>query len=307
MPTAEAAPSSPRPPRGVALHERDRASMRLLFCGDIVGRAGRVVVTEHIPRLRRELALDFVVANGENAAHGFGITDKICEELYAGGVDVITTGNHVWDKREIIPYIGGDPRLLRPLNFPPGTPGKGYGIYALADGRKLLVVNAMARLFMDAIDDPFAAVEKLLAEHPLGEVDAIFVDFHGEATSEKMSMGHFCDGRASAVIGTHSHVPTADAQILPKGTGYMTDAGMCGDYDSVIGMQKEAAIARFVRKMPGERLQVAEGEATLCAAYVEIDDATGLARRIAPLRLGGRLQPEWPLGEPLAATVPTVF
>jgi hypothetical protein len=256
-----------------------------------------------MPRLRRDLALDFVIANGENAAHGFGITDTICAELYAAGIDVITTGNHVWDKREIISYIAGDPRLLRPVNFPPGTPGNGHAVLALADGRKLLVVNAMARLFMDAIDDPFAGVDQVLAEHPLGEVDAILVDFHGEATSEKMSMGHFCDGRVSAVIGTHSHVPTADCQILPGGSAYMTDAGMCGDYDSVIGMQKQIAVARFVRKMPGERLQVAEGEGTLCAAFVETDDATGLARRIAPLRLGGRLQPHWPLGERAGATL----
>jgi 2',3'-cyclic-nucleotide 2'-phosphodiesterase len=275
--------------------------MRFLLCGDIVGRSGREVVIAQMPRLRRELGLDFVIANGENAAHGFGINDTICAELYAAGVDVITTGNHVWDRREIIPYIGGDPRLLRPINFPPGTPGSGHALLALADGRRLLVVNAMARLFMDAIDDPFAALDRLLAEHPLGEVDAVLVDFHGEATSEKMSMGHFCDGRVSAVIGTHSHVPTADHQILPHGTAYMTDAGMCGDYDSVIGMQKESAVGRFVRKMPGERLQVAEGPGTLCAAFVETDDATGLARRIAPLRLGGRLQPHWPLGELAAA------
>ncbi|HZB93874.1 MAG TPA: TIGR00282 family metallophosphoesterase [Stellaceae bacterium] len=268
--------------------------MRFLLCGDIVGRAGREVVVTHMPRLRQELALDFVIANGENAAHGFGITDTICAELYAAGVDVITTGNHVWDRREIIPYIGGDPRLLRPINFPPGTPGRGHAVLALPDGRTLLVVNAMARLFMDAIDDPFTGIGRLLAEHPLGSVDAILVDFHGEATSEKMSMGHFCDGRVSAVIGTHSHVPTADYQILPGGTAYMTDAGMCGDYDSVIGMQKEAAVKRFVRKMPGERLQVAEGAGTLCAALVETEDATGLARRIAPLRLGGRLEPHWP-------------
>jgi 2',3'-cyclic-nucleotide 2'-phosphodiesterase len=278
--------------------------MRLLLCGDVVGRPGRQAVTTQMARLRRELTLDFVVANGENAAHGFGITDKICEELYAAGVDVITTGNHVWDRREIISYIGGDPRLLRPINFPPGTPGKGVGVFALADGRKVMVINAMARLFMDAIDDPFAGVDRLLAERPLGSVDAILVDFHGEATSEKMSMGHFCDGRVSAVVGTHSHVPTADAQILPKGTGYMTDAGMCGDYDSVIGMQKEAAVARFLRKMPGDRLQVAEGEATLCAAFIETDDATGLARRIAPLRLGGRLEAQWPLATPAAALLP---
>jgi metallophosphoesterase (TIGR00282 family) len=271
--------------------------MRLLLCGDVVARAGRTVLVDNMPRLRRELALDFVVVNGENAAHGFGITNTICDEFYAAGVDVITTGNHVWDRREIIGHIAVEPRLLRPINFPPGTPGNGHGIFRLADGRQVLVVNAMARLFMDAIDDPFAALDKLLREHPLGSVDAILVDFHGEATSEKASMGHFCDGRASVVVGTHSHIPTADHQILAGGTAYITDLGMCGDYDSVIGMQKEAAVARFLRKMPGERLQVAEGEATLCGVFVETDDATGLARRIAPLRLGGRLAPHWPLGD----------
>jgi metallophosphoesterase (TIGR00282 family) len=263
--------------------------VKLLVCGDVVGRSGRDAVTEYLPRLRRDLALDFVVVNGENAAHGFGITDKLCAELYVAGADVISTGNHAWDRREIISYIEGDRRLLRPLNLPPGTPGVGGGVFETKDGRPVLVLNPMARLFMDAIDCPFRAVERELAAAPLGQVHAVVIDFHGEATSEKMAMGHFADGRASLVVGTHSHVPTADAQILPKGTAYQTDAGMCGDYDSVIGMQKEAAIQRFVTKMPGERLQVAEGEGTLCAVFVETDDATGLARRIAPVRLGGRL------------------
>jgi hypothetical protein len=242
--------------------------MRLMLCGDVVGRAGRDAVVARLPSLRHELALDFVVVNGENAAHGFGITDKICAELYASGVDVITTGNHVWDRREIMAYIAGDPRLLRPINYPAAQPGRGFGIYRLADG--------------------------LLGEHRLGDLAAILLDFHGEATSEKNSMGHFCDGRASAVIGTHSHVPTADYRILPKGTAYMTDIGMCGDYDSVIGMRKEGAIARFVTKLPGERLEVAEGEATLCAVVIETDDTTGLATAVAPLRLGGKLAPAWP-------------
>ncbi len=268
--------------------------MRLLLCGDIVGRRAREAVVAAMPRLRRDLALDFVIANGENAAHGFGITDTICAELYAGGVDVVTTGNHVWDKREIMAYIARDPRLLRPINFPPGTPGNGFGVYALPDGRKVVVVNAMARLFMDAIDDPFAALDRVLGLHPLGDVDAILVDFHGEASSEKTAMGHFCDGRASAVLGTHCHTPTADHRILSKGTAYMTDVGMCGDYDSVIGMQKEAAIARFVRKLPGERLEVSLGEPTVCGAVIETDDATGLARAIWPLRLGGKLDPVLP-------------
>jgi len=268
--------------------------MRILVCGDVMGKSGRDAVAAYVPRLRQELALDFVVVNGENAAGGFGITDKLCAELYAVGADVITTGNHVWDRRELIGYIDGDPRLLRPLNLPPGTPGAGARVFGLADGRKVLVLNPMARLFMDAIDCPFAAVERELGAHRLGAVQAVVIDFHGEATSEKMAMGHFADGRASLVVGTHSHVPTADAQILPKGTAFQTDCGMCGDYDSVIGMVKETAVARFVRKMPGERLQAAEGEGTLCAVFVETDDATGLAARIEPVRLGGRLTPAMP-------------
>lgn len=264
------------------------------MCGDVMGRSGREAVAAHLPRLRRELGLDFVVVNGENAAAGFGITDKICAEFYEMGVNAITTGNHAWDRREIIGYIDGDPRLLRPLNLPPGTPGAGTRVFTLADGRLVSVLNPMARLFMDAIDCPFRAVERELAAHPLGEVQAIIIDIHGEATSEKMAMGHFADGRASLVVGTHSHVPTADAQILPKGTAYQTDAGMCGDYDSVIGMTKEPAIARFLRKMPGERLQVAEGAGTLCAVFVETDDASGLATRVSPVRLGGRLMAQMP-------------
>src|SRR5579862_2355316 len=268
--------------------------MRFLLCGDIVGRRAREAVAAAVPRLKRELALDFIIANGENAAHGFGITDTICRELYAAGVDVITTGNHIWDRREIMTYIAGDPRLLRPINFPAGTPGNGHGTYALADGRKIMVVNAMARLFMDAIDDPFAALDRLLDKHPLGAIDAILLDFHGEASSEKTAMGHFCDGRVSAVLGTHCHVPTADHRILAMGTAYMTDVGMCGDYESVIGMQKEASIARFVRKLPGERMEVAPGEPTICGAVVETDDASGLARGVWPLRLGGKLDPALP-------------
>jgi metallophosphoesterase (TIGR00282 family) len=266
--------------------------MNLLFCGDVVGRAGREAVTANVPSLRKRLKLDFVAINGENAAHGFGITDKLCREFYAAGVDCITTGNHAWDQREIIGYIDSDPRLLRPANYPRGTPGRGVSAFTTPTGRKIVVINVMTRLFMDALDDPFAAVESALAVHKLrGSAHAILVDVHGEATSEKMAMGHYCDGRASLVVGSHSHVPTADAQILPGGTAYQTDAGMCGDYDSVIGMRKDVAVARFVRKMPGERLTPADGEGTMCAVFAEIDDATGLARRVAPIRIGGRLAP----------------
>ncbi len=269
--------------------------MRFLFCGDVVGRAGREAVLSHVPDLRQRLALDAVIVNGENAAHGFGINAKICEEFYAAGVDCITTGNHIWDQREIISYIGKDPRLLRPLNYPKGTPGRGQVVLETSGGGKILVINAMARLFMDPLDDPFAAVDAALKAHPLGKsVQAVLVDFHGEATSEKMSMGHFCDGRASLVVGTHSHIPTADAQILPGGTSYQTDAGMCGDYDSVIGMKKDLAVGKFVRKMPSGKMSPATGAATLCGVFVETDPITGLARQIEPVRLGGRLAQNLP-------------
>lgn len=264
--------------------------MKLLFLGDVVGRAGRDAIAKHLPGLRDRLSLDFVIANGENSAHGFGITDKTARELYDAGVDCITTGNHIWDQREIISTIDGDPRLLRPINFPRGTPGRGIGVFTVGK-RRVVVVNVMTRLFMDPLDDPFAAIEGVLATQRLGAgVDVLVVDVHGEATSEKMALGHFCDGRASLVVGSHSHVPTADAQILPGGTGYQSDAGMCGDYDSVIGMKKEPAIQRFVRKMPGERLSPAEGEATMCGIFAEVDPTTGRTLRIDPVRLGGRLK-----------------
>ncbi|KZD11368.1 TIGR00282 family metallophosphoesterase, partial [Oceanibaculum pacificum] len=251
---------------------------------------GRQAVADHLPDLRRDLKLDFIVINGENAAGGFGITQKICEEFYALGADVVTTGNHAWDQRETLAYINSDPRLLRPVNYPAGTPGKGGHVYTSQSGRKVLVVNAMGRLFMDPLDDPFRAVDRELSQNVLGGgVQATIVDMHAEATSEKMAMGHWCDGRASLVVGTHSHVPTADAQILPGSTAYQTDAGMCGDYDSVIGMRKDIATARFVRKLPGERLEPSTGEGTLCGVFVETDDRTGLARQVAPVRRGGRL------------------
>jgi 2',3'-cyclic-nucleotide 2'-phosphodiesterase len=269
--------------------------MRLLLCGDVVGASGRRAVTGNLPRLRRDLELDFVVVNGENAAHGFGITAQICDELFDAGADVITTGNHVWDRREIIGHFDREPRLLRPHNFPAGTPGAGARVFDAPGGRKVFVLHLMARLFMDPLDDPFALAEAALESHRLGEtVDATILDFHGEATSEKTAMGHFADGRASLVVGTHSHVPTADARILAGGTAFQTDAGMCGDYDSVIGMRTHEAVERFVTKMPTGRLEPADGEATLCAVYCEIDDRTGLAVRVAPVRTGGHLTPHWP-------------
>ncbi len=284
--------------------------MNILLCGDVVGRSGRDAIKTHLPQLKRDLAIDVAIVNAENAAAGFGLTERLAGELYDAGADVLTTGNHVWDQRELIPYIPRDPRLLRPANFPEGTPGAGWCLCPLDAGHRVLVVNLMGRLFMDALDDPFARLESILAQFPLGSgplpnppphagegrvgVSAIVVDFHAEATSEKMAFGHFADGRVSAVLGTHTHVPTADAQILPGGTAYLSDAGMCGDYDSVIGMQKAPSVRRFVTKIPGEKAKVAEGEATLCGVFVAIDDMTGLARHIEPVRVGGRLAPHLP-------------
>jgi metallophosphoesterase (TIGR00282 family) len=270
--------------------------VKILFCGDVMGRSGRAVVKAEVPRLRRLLALDFVVANAENAAGGFGLTERLCGEFYDCGVDVLTTGNHVWDQRELIPYIDRDPRVLRPANFPKGTPGVGVCLCRDVVGRTLLVVNLMGRLFMEALDDPFARLDEILAECRLGaDASAILVDFHAEASSEKMALAHHADGRVSAVFGTHTHVPTADAQILPGGTAYQSDAGMCGDYDSVIGLQKGPSVRRFVTRMPGEkRPEVADGAATLCAILLKTDPESGLARSVEPIRIGGRLEPRLP-------------
>ena len=269
--------------------------MNILLLGDVVGRAGRDAVKAHLPRLRRDLAIDLAIVNAENAAHGYGLTERLAGELYDAGADILSTGNHVWDQRELIGYIDRDPRLLRPANFPDGTPGAGWRLHPLDAGRNVLVVNLMGRLFMDMLDDPFARLAALFAQYPLGaQVAAIVVDFHAEATSEKMALAHFADGRASAVLCTHTHVPTADAQILPGGTAYLSDAGMCGDYDSVIGMQKEPSVRRFVTRMPQEKPRPAEGEGTLCGVFVAVDDSTGLSRRIEPVRVGGRLAPHLP-------------
>jgi 2',3'-cyclic-nucleotide 2'-phosphodiesterase len=270
--------------------------MRILFCGDVVGRSGRSALYEQLPALRRGLALDFVIANGENAAGGFGITPAICAEFYKAGVDVITLGNHAWDQRELYTAIDGDARVLRALNFPPGTPGRGAMVYDAPGRRRVLVAQVMGRLFMDPfMDDPFRAVEAVVERYPLGgSVQAAVVDVHAEATAEKMAFGHMLDGRVSLVVGTHTHVPTADAHILPGGTAYQSDVGMTGDYDSVIGMEKRLSLERFRRKVPGLRLTPAIGEATLCAVYVETDDATGRALRVAPVQLGGRLPRLWP-------------
>jgi metallophosphoesterase (TIGR00282 family) len=264
--------------------------MRILFLGDVVGRSGRQAAIEQLPGLRQRYRLDFVVVNGENAAGGFGISEPILMELLDAGADVVTTGNHVFDQRETLVFIERQDRLLRPINFPAGTPGKGVGLFKTKTGADVLVVNAQGRVFMADLDDPFRAVERELEACGLKiGADAILIDFHAEATSEKEAMGHFVDGRATAVIGTHTHVPTADEQILRGGTAYISDAGMCGDFDSVLGMDKQEPLTRFLTKIPTGRFSPASGEATLCGVAIEADDQTGLARAIAPLRLGGRL------------------
>ena len=269
--------------------------MNILFLGDVVGRAGRDATVAALPGLRTALRADLVVVNAENASHGFGLGPEMARELFAAGADVVTLGNHAWDRKEIVPYIAETPRLLRPLNFPPGTPGAGSVVAELPDGRRALVLNAMGRLFMDALDCPFRGTAVELARHRLGgTVAAIVIDFHAEASSEKMAYAHSFDGQASLIVGTHTHCPSADHQILPGGTAFQSDVGMCGDYDSVIGMQKDAAAARFWRKLPGERLQPAEGPATVCGVFVQTDDATGLARRVEPIRQGGRLSQTLP-------------
>src|ERR1700753_77492 len=266
--------------------------MRLAFFGDVVGRAGRDGLAQHLPGLRRRLGLEFVVLTAENAAAGFGVTEATARELFDAGADCLTLGNHSWDQKEALTYIVREPRLIRPLNYSPfsDAPGRGAQLFETQSGRRILVINLLGRVHMDSLDDPFAAVDKELEACPLGAVaDAIVVDMHAEATSEKMAMGHFCDGRASLVVGTHTHVPTADAQVLPGGTAYQTDAGGCCDYDSVIGMDKAEPLQRFTRKMPTQRYSPATGPATLCGVFVETR-ANGLAARIEPVRFGGRLK-----------------
>jgi metallophosphoesterase (TIGR00282 family) len=269
--------------------------MRILFLGDLVGRSGRLVAIDQIPRLRVKWKIDLLVVNGENAAGGFGINEDIYESLIEVGADAVTLGNHAFDQRETLVFIERADRLIRPANYPVGTPGRGAALIELHDGRRALVMNVMGRIYMDAMDDPFAAVERELAACRLRQdADAIVIDFHGEATSEKQSFGHFVDGRVSLVVGTHTHVPTADHQILSGGTAYLSDAGMCGDYDSVLGMDKEEPMRRFTRKIPSGRFEPAAGEGTLCGLAVETDDATGLAVKVSPVRIGPRLEPVLP-------------
>lgn len=278
--------------QGAAWHAKP---MRIVFLGDVVGRSGREAVLRVLPDLRSRLQTDLIVVNGENASHGFGLAPDMARDFLNAGADAITLGNHAWDRKELIPFLSQEKRVVRPLNFPPGTPGQGAVVVELSGGRRALIMNVMGRLFMDPLDCPFRLTAQELSRYKLGgvagggSIQAVVIDVHGEATSEKMAFGHSFDGQATLIVGTHTHVPTADHQILPGGTAYQTDAGMCGDYDSVIGMGKEAAASRFWRKTPGERLAPSEGEATVCGVFVESDDSTGHAVRVEPIRIGGRL------------------
>lgn len=266
--------------------------MRLLFLGDVMGRAGRAAITEHLPKLRDDWRLDFVVVNGENASNGMGLSGEHAKLILNAGADVVTLGDHAFDQKDMLSFIESEPRVLRPINFAKQAPGRGVGLFNDRRGRKVLVSQVLGQVFMKrAYDDPFSAMDEVLRRHPMGgQAQAILVDMHCEATSEKMGMGHFCDGRASVVVGTHTHVPTGDAQILPGGTAYLTDAGMCGDYNSVIGMEKAEPMRRFVTGMVKGRFTPATGEATLSGVVVETDDRTGKATSITPIRHGGRLQ-----------------
>jgi metallophosphoesterase (TIGR00282 family) len=269
--------------------------LRILFIGDVVGRSGRAVVSERLPGLVRDWKLDLVVINGENAAGGFGITEAIYQEFIDAGADAITLGNHAWDQKEALVFIERAPRLIRPLNYPAGTPGRGVALIDAKNGARALVINALGRIFMDPLDDPFAALERELTACPLKQAaDAIILDMHAETTSEKQAMGHYCDGRVSLVVGTHTHVPTADHRLLSGGTAFISDVGMTGDYDSVIGMAKDEPLGRFTRRISTSRFEPADGRATLCGVAIETDDATGLAKKIAAVRLGPGLEESRP-------------
>lgn len=267
--------------------------MRILYLGDVMGRSGRRAITEGLGPLKQRLGVDFTIVNGENASGGMGLTGAHAKLLLEAGADCITLGDHAFDQKDMLSFIETEPRVIRPLNFSKAAPGRGARVFEATRGRKVLVAQILGQVFMKRpFDDPFSAIETVLKSHPLGGlVQASVVDIHAEATSEKMAVGHFCDGRASLVVGTHTHVPTADTMILSRGTGYQSDAGMCGDYDSVIGMEKAEPLRRFLTGMASERFTPAEGPATLCGVLVTTDDRTGKAVDIQPVREGGRLMP----------------
>ena len=264
--------------------------MKILFLGDVMGRSGRHSLRDHLPQAIIDNNIDFVIANGENAAGGFGITESICNELYSYGVNVITTGNHLWDQKEITNYIDKDQNLLKPYNFAEGSPGLGFNIYELDNKEKIAVINIMGNLFMRSCDNAFFKIEEVLQKIDVKDLSFIFVDFHAEASSEKMAMGHHLDGRVTAVVGTHTHVPTADATIMEHGTAYQTDAGMCGDYDSVIGTKKQEFVRKFATQdTERKRVPPADGVGTLCGVIIESQHGNFLAKNIQSIRIGGKI------------------
>ena len=261
--------------------------MKIIYCGDVVGRAGREAVLNALPQIKETYKPDALLVNIENAAHGFGATPGICREFLEAGVDGLITGNHVWNQKELVPFLNDCKQIIRPLNFPALNPGRGAMELTLATGQKLLVLQVQGRLFMEAIDCPIQSIDRVLSQYNLGKnIDAIFVDIHAEATSEKLALGFYLDGQVSAVAGTHTHIPTADARILPHGTAYITDVGMCGDYNSVLGFDKEEPINRLAgRYFGGGRLIPANGKGTLYGIFVETDDNTGLAKHIEQIKI----------------------
>ena len=265
--------------------------MRIMFFGDVMGRAGRSAIINELQNLRSKHDADFVIINAENASSGLGLSAQHAMDILSAGADCITLGDHAFDQKDMMQFIEKEPRIIRPLNYAKSAPGKGANIFSDNRGRKILVSQILGQVFMKrAFDDPFSCVDSILKKHTLGgAIQASFVDIHCEATSEKMGVGHFCDGRVSAVIGTHTHIPTADAMLLPKGTAYQTDAGMCGDYDSVIGMEKSEPLRRFVTGMAKGRFSPATGSATLCGVLVETDDISGKSVSIKPFKLGGKI------------------
>jgi len=257
--------------------------MRILFIGDVVGRGGRTILKQSLSQIKEGNQIDFTIANVENAAGGFGLTPKLGEEILNLGVDVMTSGNHIWDKKEIYDYLPHQPRLLRPGNYPPGTPGRYQLIGESQQGHLVAVLNLQGRVFMPITDCPFRFAEREIAK--LSETTpVIVVDFHAEATSEKVAFGWFVDGRVSAVIGTHTHIPTADARVLPGGTAYISDVGMTGSYESVIGMQIDSSLSRFLTGLPS-RFEPAEDSPRLCSVILDVDETTGSARSIEPLTI----------------------
>ena len=249
--------------------------MKILFIGDIFGHAGRGIVGDHLADIRRTESIDIAIANGENAAAGFGITPGVADELFGYGIDVMTSGNHIWDKRDVYEYFARNPRLLRPANYPPGCPGAGVRIHETGSGARCAVINLQGQVYMPHTDSPFRKADEILAALP-PDIKVKFVDFHAEVTSEKMAMGWYLDGRVSAIVGTHTHIPTADTRILPGGTAYQTDCGMTGPYNSVIGVEKDAVLQKFLTCLP-VRMEPAKGSVELHSVIVEVDDQSGKA------------------------------